>query len=167
MSTIQCFADVDDHQGVEPSKAIYPDVPEEVLEQGWIEALKYVRILKEQGRYECYTVRVQLMGGGTAGKTSVIRAIQRGGVTDPIEADDRTVGINLEEMKLGERVTAVVYDMAGQQDYDIVHSAFICDRCGTGGGCVLGYNTWWQSGGWIKVGEWGCGEYVLEGPESG
>lgn len=148
---------------------MYPDVPEEVLEQGWLEALKYVRRLKEQGRFECYTVRVQLMGGGTSGKTSVIQALQRGGVTDAIEEDDRTVGINLVEIKLGERVKAVVYDMAGQQDYDIVHSAFISDRCGPGGWIVLhpGLCAWMQhlvevggryQRGWVRVWEACVGE---------
>jgi hypothetical protein len=128
------LANATHQQGEKPSKAIFPEVPEEILEQGWIETLKYMRKLNEQGRYQCYTVRVLLMGEGTAGKTSVIRALQRGGVTDPIEEDDRTVGIVLTKIQLGEHVTAAVQDFAGQREYDGIHSAVMGERCGTGRG---------------------------------
>lgn len=116
-------------QDVAPSKEIFDRVPEEVLAQGWLATLEYVRQLEGQGEVACYEVRVLLMGSGEAGKTSLVRALRSGGVTGRIEKDDRTVGIEIEKMDLGAVVKGVVCDMAGQAAYDVVHAAFTGNRC--------------------------------------
>jgi len=112
-----------------PTKDIYPSVPEEVLVRGWMATLKYIWELEAQGRVLCYGVRVQLMGDGKAGKTSLVHALLKEGVTEVIAEDNRTVGIDIVEMLLGPQVKARLFDMAGQQDYAIVNAAFTTPRC--------------------------------------
>eukprot|EP00961_Rhodomonas_salina_P032551 439005-Rhodomonas_salina.1 len=58
-------------------------------------ALHYVWELQRQGEVKCYRLRVLLVGSAEAGKTSLLRALMREGVTEEIAKDDRTVGIDM------------------------------------------------------------------------
>ena len=73
-------------------------------------------------------VRIDLVGTERAGKTSLRKALQsKEGKTELINFDNRTVGIEEEEIQLGD-VKAKVWDMAGQEVYRGLHAAFITER---------------------------------------
>ncbi len=84
----------------EPPSAVMFDVevPDEVLLKGWRPVLAYVRELRAQGGAPVREARVFLLGEGGQGKTSLRRALLDSGRdrADPIDVDDRTVGIDVE-----------------------------------------------------------------------
>jgi hypothetical protein len=71
-------------------------IPDEVLQKGWKSVLAYLRELRLQGSEPLREVRVFLLGEGAQGKTSFRRALANpSGRTQPIDLDDRTVGIDI------------------------------------------------------------------------
>jgi GTPase SAR1 family protein len=84
---------------VEPSAVKFDvEVPEEVLLKGWRPVLAYLRELRAQGGAPVQEARVFLLGEGGQGKTSLLRALldSERDCTDPIDVDDRTVGIDVQ-----------------------------------------------------------------------
>ena len=74
------------------------ELPDEILCEGWVPVLAYLRELHAQGCSSVREARVFLLGEGKQGKTSLLRALVSPGrdLTEPIEDDDRTVGIDME-----------------------------------------------------------------------
>ena len=72
-------------------------LPDEILRKGWMPVLAYLRELRLQGGGAVREARVFLLGEGVQGKTSLMRALlDQRNVTDRIELDDRTVGIDVQ-----------------------------------------------------------------------
>ena len=78
---------------------------------------------------ECISeVRLDLVGPGRAGKSSLLMALQaENGVSELIRLDNRTVGMETADLQLG-GVRATVLDLAGQEEYRALHAAFINSR---------------------------------------
>jgi hypothetical protein len=72
------------------------EIPDEILCEGWVPVLTYLRELHKQDCSSVPEARVFLLGMGKQGKTSLLRALMtpEHNLTDPIEDNDRTVGID-------------------------------------------------------------------------
>ncbi len=72
-------------------------VPDEILFKGWPPVLAYLRELQAQGGAPVREARVFFLGEGGQGKTSLLRALlDERDCTDPIDVNDRTVGIDVQ-----------------------------------------------------------------------
>ena len=95
------------------------EVPDEVLLKGWLPVLAYVRELRAQGGAPVREARVFLLGEGGQGKTSLMRALLDSGRdrADPIDVDDRTVGIDVEVRRVHWSVCArILKEDEGRRD---------------------------------------------------
>ena len=142
------------------------EIPEAVLGRGWLDVVRYLLKL-EDGAGLLKRVRLQVMGAGRVGKTSLVRALgAEDGKTEAIDVDDRTVGILVEELVLGE-ATGVMWDLAGQQEYRALHAALISARYrhsgASGGGAERCARCHWLgergvglTRAWRGAGAWRC-----------
>lgn len=102
-------------------------IPDEVIREGQSSTLGFLRE-RILGSMEVYRLVVQVIGSGEAGKTSMVRALEKEGVTEEIKKEDRTVGIDLTNLMLGDRIEVVFCDMAGQREYEVGHSSVTMRR---------------------------------------
>ena len=69
-----------------------------------------------------------LVGNGLAGKTSLLRGLQRGGKPSPTAEADRTIQLALESLTLGGGASAVllhVWDFGGQPEYSASQGPYL------------------------------------------
>ncbi|KAJ1476133.1 hypothetical protein T484DRAFT_3124325 [Baffinella frigidus] len=107
-------------------------IPSEVIEQGWIPTLKFLRKLRD-GSEKCSQLRLLLLGDGTAGKTSFLRAMQsESGTTGAIALDERTIAIDVRRNWVvpgGGGLEFQPWDFGGQKEYHTTHSPYLSARC--------------------------------------
>jgi hypothetical protein len=95
--------------------------------QGWNDVVDFLRELSA-GAESNDVVRLDIVGNERAGKTSFTRALKsEKGKTERINFDNRTVGIQQEEMQLG-NLRVRMWDLAGQEVYRGLHAAFMTKR---------------------------------------
>ena len=108
-------------------------IPDEVLQQGWLPVLKYLRELGDRPAAVAET-RLIFTGDGEQGKTSLMRALldHARSVCPRIDERDRTVGA---EIHAGWQPggpggpTLHLVDLAGQGVYGAGHAAILTLRC--------------------------------------
>lgn len=75
-----------------------------------------------------HDIKIDIVGAGCSGKTSLIRALKSDqGKTARIDLDNRTIGVELDEIQLGS-VRVKTWDMAGQEVYRGLQAPFITQR---------------------------------------
>lgn len=118
-------------QGSDPRDADFGmKIPGVILQkgrEGWEDVVNYLRQLGG-GAERNNIVRIDIVGTERAGKTSLRKAFKStDGKTERINFHNRTVGIEEDELQLG-NVHVRMWDMAGQEVYRGLHSAFITQR---------------------------------------
>ncbi len=108
-------------------------IPDEVLKQGWLPVLKYLRELGD-GSAAIEEVRLIFTGNGEQGKTSLMRALldKDRSVCAGIDPEDRTVGADIHSgWRPGGEDGPILHlvDLAGQAVYGAGHAAILTPRC--------------------------------------
>jgi len=117
--------------GVDPQDVQWDQpVPAEVLSQGWIAVISFLKQLGDQTAGRVSDIRVYLAGDSLQGKTSLRLALTDSrGLTGTIAVDDRTIAVD-QGTWVTERFTVHFWDLAGQEAYRASHSFITSgDRC--------------------------------------
>eukprot|EP00292_Cryptomonas_paramecium_P004449 CAMPEP_0113721058 /NCGR_PEP_ID=MMETSP0038_2-20120614/36880_1 /TAXON_ID=2898 /ORGANISM="Cryptomonas paramecium" /LENGTH=657 /DNA_ID=CAMNT_0000649941 /DNA_START=524 /DNA_END=2494 /DNA_ORIENTATION=+ /assembly_acc=CAM_ASM_000170 len=109
--------------GVDPQDVQWDQpVPAEVLSQGWIAVISFLKQLGDQTAGRVSDIRVYLAGDSLQGKTSLRLALTDSrGLTGTIAVDDRTIAVD-QGTWVTERFTVHFWDLAGQEAYRAAHS---------------------------------------------
>lgn len=100
----------------------WEEPPPDVVKMGMTHAAKYLKDLDDYGRTSSNWLKVVLVGLGNAGKTSVAIRLQ-GSDSDHLPTpEERTVGVEIRDMKLGGgELDVKIWDFAGQKAYYDTH----------------------------------------------
>ncbi|XP_036400129.1 malignant fibrous histiocytoma-amplified sequence 1 [Megalops cyprinoides] len=96
--------------------------PEEVCAGGVKDIQRYFKMLGSDGLH-MRRVKTMFLGSSMAGKSTICRSLKK---REPVEValDDRTVGIEISEVEMGD-VRFLFWDFAGQEEYYLTHHVFI------------------------------------------
>ena len=101
--------------------------PLSIVALGMPAIVRYFTAFKGEGAVVSRWAKLVLVGDGTAGKTSLLRALQRG-MPAPTEADERTIQLDLSELALGEGDDLTMlscWDLGGQPPYAAAQQPFV------------------------------------------
>ena len=101
--------------------------PLSIVARGMPAIVRYFTALKGEAAVGSRWAKLMLVGDGEAGKTSLLRALQRG-VPAPTEADERTIQLDLSELALGEGDDLTMlscWDLGGQPPYAAAQQPFV------------------------------------------
>lgn len=110
----------------------WEEPPPDVVEMGMSFAAKYLKDLDDYGRTSSNRLKIVLVGLANAGKTSVAIRLQGGDPDHLPIPEERTVGVEIRDMKLGAgqasegsrgnpELDVKVWDFAGQRAYYDTH----------------------------------------------
>lgn len=107
-------------------------VPSEILTSNCVTSLKNYWLDMKQGAEQHYQLKVQLVGNGRVGKTTLADALEKKRAPD--EVFESTHGITLKNIPLmmedeNESVTLQLWDFGGQEIYHSTHRLFLSDDC--------------------------------------
>ncbi|CAM9288692.1 unnamed protein product [Ectocarpus sp. 8 AP-2014] len=115
----------------------WEEPPPEVVTRGITFAAQYLKDLDDYGRTSSNRLKVVLVGLGNAGKTSVAIRLQGGNPSNKLPIpEERTVGVEIRDMKLGvgqgnegsrvrPELDVKIWDFAGQKAYYDTHQMFL------------------------------------------
>lgn len=97
--------------------------PVNVFQEGARHVVTYFR--SQLSRNE--SVKVNFVGLGEGGKTSLIKALQQGHA-QVIDVDNRTIGVDVQDWHADDALILKTWDFAGQKVYDQVNQLFLSHR---------------------------------------
>ena len=98
-----------------------------VVSRGMASVKAYFEELERFGGGLSRQLKLVVLGDGEAGKTSIVRGL-KSCTPKPARADERTVQLDISQLKVGSGASAVtlgVWDLGGQQRYATVQQAFL------------------------------------------
>jgi internalin A len=105
--------------------------PPEIVKQGQVAVLNYLREIEAQGEDHLYEAKVLILGDGGAGKTTLLRRLYKTDQPMPAE-EESTKGIDIHRHTFtnpaGRPFHLNVWDFGGQQIYHATHQFFLTKR---------------------------------------
>ncbi|KAI5626285.1 malignant fibrous histiocytoma-amplified sequence 1-like isoform X1 [Silurus asotus] len=97
--------------------------PEEICLGGLKDIQSYFEMLEDHP-FTIRTIKTMFLGSSMAGKSTVCRSLRLGSPVE-VDEDDRTVGIEIQEVFNTDGVRFLFWDFAGQEEYYFTHHVFI------------------------------------------
>ena len=109
-----------------------------VVSRGIASVKAYFEELEQFGGGLSRQLKLVVLGDGEAGKTSIVRGL-KSCTPKPARADERTVQLDISQLRVGSGASAVtldVWDLGGQQRYAAVQQAFLVGGVSCRGACA-------------------------------
>ncbi|XP_017314211.1 malignant fibrous histiocytoma-amplified sequence 1 isoform X1 [Ictalurus punctatus] len=98
--------------------------PPEAICEGGLKGIQSYFEMLEKSSFTMRTIKTMFLGSSMAGKSTVCRSLRQGCPVEVAE-DDRTVGIEIQQVHNADGVHFVFWDFAGQEEYYFTHHVFI------------------------------------------